>query len=159
MHYKVIGLAFAIVIAPVSGQAMDNDVSTTSTMGRFLAEVPISTSRPLVDHCISSVPSLSAELQSEFSSFLAKFSLAMEPLLERLSSDPKLLAPVPVEMKEQFDEIAKMMLSEVEKLDPNIYCPNLIVKMRGATAETLRKSIEDSFRMYEANAQSKKVNP
>lgn len=155
MHYKVVGLAFAIVVAPVSGQAI-NDVSTPGTTGRFLAEIPISMSRPLVDHCLDSVPSLSAELQSEYSSFLARFSIAIEPMLERLSSDPKLAAPVPVAMKEQFGEIAEMMLSEVKKVDPDIYCPNLIVKMRSATSETIRKSIEDSFRMYESNAQSKK---
>lgn len=145
-HSFFIAIVFGITSMPA--EAEDSPALAQETMGSMVVSVPSKLMGRMVDYCLASVPGLSEELRTESAAAFEKFSVAMQPLLEELSADPQFSAPVRSDVAAEFHEVGELMLADVRKLDPEVFCSNLVLRMRNITIEGLRSSIEESYRQY-----------
>jgi hypothetical protein len=141
-------LALVFGIASMPAEAEESPTLAQETMGAMVVSIPAKLMGQMVDYCAASVPSLSEELRTDSAAAFAKFSVAMEPFLEELSTDPEFSAPVRSDVVAEFHAIGELMLADVRKLDPEVYCSNLVLRMRDITIDEIRSSIEESYRQY-----------
>jgi len=149
---KITAFALAIVISVLytAYSSAHQAPNSVKTMGEFAANVPIQMTEPLVIYCSEQTPESKAELEKEFTVFKAKFSEAIKPIMEKLASNAEFSAPVTEADQKQFSQIGVSMISEVKKLDPHIYCPAMLARLRATTVEALRISVETTLSKYES---------
>ena len=157
---KIIVYTAAIVISVLCAANSSAQQASTSvlTMGEFTANVPIQMAQTLVSHCSEKIPESKTELENEFVVFKAKFSEAIKPIMERIATNAELSAPVSEDDRKQFSQFNASMISEVKKLDPHIYCPAMLARMRATTVESLRISVETSLSKYKSTSNADKYD-
>jgi hypothetical protein len=144
---KLLCLLPLLVCMPVVQAA---DAPAKKTVLDYLVQMQSDMMAPIVEHCVRAVPATRLDLDREFSAFKDKLKLAAQPLMRRI--DQTGLAEPTREEANQMQEMIKVVsaaqLDEVRKVDPAMYCPSLVAKVRSVTVENLRTSIEGAYDQY-----------
>jgi hypothetical protein len=140
-------LLLGLVCVPVVQSA---DVPAKKTVLDYLMQMQSDMMAPIVEHCARAVPATRADLDKEFGAFKDKLKLAAQPLMRRI--DQAGLAEPTREEASQMQEMIKALstaqLEEVRKVDPAMYCPSVVAKVRAVSVENLRTSIEAAYDQY-----------
>jgi len=127
----------------------------TESIGEFMLSYQQRTASPMIEHCASKVPGLGTPLREEHGRFQANFKIASSGLVESLNASAALSAPMTSEIRESFQEVSRKSLAEVQKFDPESYCPWLLESLRKSTVESLKSSMEKALARYESLASTK----
>lgn len=130
------------------------DAPAKKTLLDYLVQMQSEMMAPIVEHCSRAAPTTRADLEKEFGTFKDKLRLAVQPLMRRLDQ-----AGLPEPTREEASQMQQMIkgmsaaqLDEVRKLDPAMYCPALVTKVRAVSIEQLRTSIEATYEQFAATA-------
>jgi hypothetical protein len=145
-------VAFIVVLgAPVPAQSQ-SAADPGQTMGAALAGIQSDVAKMIADYCVGAAPTLKPQLETQLEHFTKVSAEAVKPILERLSRDPEFNAPEPANFREELKTVREMMLQEIKKQDPNVYCQGFVDKMSSVKAEDLRAAIESAVAGYLAAA-------
>ena len=125
------------------------------TVGQFLLSMPARSLDPIIDHCSENVPEIKNDLLNEKAGFIDKLTEAGKPLRDKLKDDPKFNAPVEESMRQEVANATSHALSILKQQDPDMTCRTILANIQGATADTLRKSVEDTYQKFRGAAQIK----
>lgn len=146
---RIVALAL-VVMVPVSLAAPV--AVPAETVGVLLLRLQEDSAAPLIQHCIAKVPSLKRPLETEYLQFKKRFRKATAPLREKISANPELAKQAPRELVRQFEGMDAETLVQIQKLDPQTYCPKLKQNLSSATVESIRRNMESAFAQYTAAA-------
>ena len=140
--------------APVSAQSQ-SAADSDQTLGAALAGIGGEIAKMSVDYCVNVAPPLKPQLEFQLKHFMKVSARAVKPILKQLSRDPEFSAPVPADVREQLRTVQEMMLQEIKKADPNLYCQSVVDRMSSATTEGVRSAIESKVAGYIAAAKQR----
>ncbi len=130
------------------------DVAETETAGQFLLSIPARSIDPIIDHCSESVPEIKNDLLAERAGFIEKLNEAGKPLMEELKHDPEFNAPVQERLRQEIATANSYALNIFKQQDPVITCRVALQNIKNATAENLRKVVEDTYQKFRSSGQA-----
>ncbi|MEO8308689.1 MAG: hypothetical protein ABI616_11695 [Pseudomonadota bacterium] len=122
------------------------------TVGVFLLRVQEESAAPMIQHCAARIPEQKKPLETEYAKFKKRFRKATAPLRAKIGRNSELSITASRELIQQFEGMDRESLVRIRKLDPHVFCPQLKANLSDATAESIRKNMENTFARYTAAA-------
>jgi hypothetical protein len=130
-------------------QADQKAVPSAKNVGEFLALGQVEVAKSRVAYCITVVPDLGSELQSELVTYRTKFDEAVRPIIQRISTSPTLSRPIPDGLVDAFESQMTDGLEQLKKSDAPTVCSRMLDILKSSTISSIRDVSEQAVRRYE----------
>ena len=124
----------------------------------FLLRSQVEATDPIIEYCVSQVPSLKTALEAAYADYKSKLLAVAAPLAEQLLGSEELSKPVDPNFVAEFGKVREQMLAQIKTVDAKAFCTPLPAKLASVDVAAFRASVEDAYNRF-TNAAREKAKP